>query len=72
MSLPPYEGSAMKNPTFISELHKELGAPSSEVVESLRLLKAFVKLAPPQRCEVLQMAERLVNEDLPSSEHPLS
>ncbi|HEX2633646.1 MAG TPA: hypothetical protein VHM22_12615 [Bradyrhizobium sp.] len=62
----------MKNPTFISELHKKLGAPSSEIVDSLRLLKAFVKLAPPQRYEVLEMAERLANDDSPSSEHPLS
>ena len=58
----------MKNPIFISELHEKLGAPSSEIVESLRLLRAFVKLAPPQRYEILQMAERLANEDL----HPLS
>jgi hypothetical protein len=62
----------MKNPAFISELHKKLGTPSSEIVESLRLLRAFVKLAPPQRYEVLQMAERLAMEDSPSSEHPLS
>lgn len=62
----------MKNPTFISELHKKLGAPTSELVDSLRLLKAFVKLAPPQRYEVLEMAERLANDDSPSSEHPLS
>ena len=67
-----YQGSEMKNPTFISELHKKLGAPSSEIVDSLRLLKAFVKLTPPQRYEVLEMAERLANDDLPSSEHPLS
>jgi hypothetical protein len=62
----------MKNPTFISELHKKLGTPSSEIVESLRLLKAFVKLAPPQRYEVLEMAERLAKEDPSSSDHPLS
>jgi hypothetical protein len=58
----------MKNPIFVSELHEKLGAPSSEIVESLRLLRAFVKLAPPQRYKILQMAERLANEDL----HPLS
>jgi hypothetical protein len=62
----------MKNPTFISELQKTLGTPSGEIVESLRLLKAFRKLAPPQRYEVLELVERLANDDLPSSEHPLS
>jgi hypothetical protein len=67
-----YQGSEMKNPTFISELHKKLGAPTSEIVDSLRLLKAFVKLAPPQRYEVIEVAERLANDDSPSSEHPLS
>src|SRR3954447_21689378 len=72
MSLPPCEGSAVQKSTSIAGLHKKLGTPSGEVVESLRLLKAFVKLAPPQRREVLQMAERLANEDLPFSEHPLS
>jgi hypothetical protein len=67
-----FEGSEMKSPAFISELQEKLGAPSSEIIESLRLLKLFAKLAPPQRYEVLQMAERLANDDLPSSEHPLS
>jgi hypothetical protein len=62
----------MKNSTFISELHNTLGAPSSEIVESLRLLRGFMKLAPPQRDEVLELIERLAGEDLPSSEHPLS
>jgi hypothetical protein len=62
----------MKNPTFISELHKKIGAPSSETVESLRLLKAFAKLAPRQRFEVIELVERLANDELPSSEHPLS
>src|SRR5690349_5926500 len=47
----------MKNPTFLAELHKKLGAPSSEAMESLRLLKAFLKLAPRQRYELLEMAE---------------
>ena len=49
----------MKNPTFVAELHKKLGAPSSETVESLRLLKAFLKLAPGQRFEIIELVERL-------------
>jgi hypothetical protein len=61
----------MKNPTFIAELHKKLGAPSSETIESLRLLKAFLKLAPRQRFEVIEMVERLAI-DPASPEHPLS
>ena len=58
----------MKNPTFIAELHKKLGAPSSETIESLRLLKAFLKLAPRQRFEVIEMVEHLSTDP----EHPLS
>jgi len=49
----------MKNPTFVVELQKRLGAPSSETVESLRLLKAFLKLEPGQRFEVIELVERL-------------
>ncbi len=49
----------MKDPTFVAELQKRLGAPSSETVESLRLLKAFIKLAPDQRIEIIELVERL-------------
>ena len=49
----------MKNPTYVAELQKRLGAPSSETVESLRLLKAFLKLAPGQRFEIIELVERL-------------
>jgi hypothetical protein len=52
----------MKDPTFVAELQKRLGAPSSETVESLRLLKAFLKLAPGQRFEIIDMVERLAAE----------
>lgn len=62
----------MKNPTFVAELHKKLGAPSSDAVESLRLLKAFLKLAPGQRAEVVELIERLAVESSPDSDHPLS
>jgi hypothetical protein len=55
----------MKNPTFIAELRKKLGAPSSETVESLRLLKAFLKLEPRQRFEVIELVERLAFEPTP-------
>jgi hypothetical protein len=57
----------MKNPTYVAELQKRLGAPSSETVESLRLLKAFIKLAPDQRTEIVEMVERLAEGDGDSS-----
>jgi hypothetical protein len=62
----------MKNPTFMAELHNKLGAPSSEAMESLRLLKAFLKLAPSQRCEVIEMVEALTTDPSPDFDHPLS
>jgi len=49
----------MKNPTHVAELQKKLGAPSSDTVESLRLLKAFLKLSSDQRTEVIKLVERL-------------
>lgn len=62
----------MRNPTFVAELHKKLGAPSSETVESLRLLKAFLKLAPAQRSEVIELVERLATDAQAFPDHPLS
>jgi hypothetical protein len=55
----------MKNPTYVAELQKKLGAPSSETVESLRLLKAFLKLAPDQRFEIIELVERLAANPSP-------
>jgi hypothetical protein len=61
----------MKNLNFATELQLKLGAPASSTVESLRLLRAFLKLAPRQRFEVIKLVEDLATEDaLP--EHPLS
>lgn len=62
----------MKNPTLIAELHTRLGAPSSETVESLRLLKAFLKLTPGQRFEVIDLVERLASGSPFTPDHPLS
>jgi hypothetical protein len=65
----------MQDPTFVAELQKRLGAPSSETVESLRLLKAFLKLAPDQRFEVIELVERLAANLVPGSggnDHSLS
>jgi hypothetical protein len=55
----------MKNPTFVAELQKRLGAPSSETIEGLRLLKAFLKLAPDQRSEIVEMVEHLATNPSP-------
>ncbi len=62
----------MRNPTFMADLYKKLGAPSSETVESLRLLKAFLRLAPGQRFEVVELVERLASESDTAPERPLS
>jgi hypothetical protein len=55
----------MKNPTYVAELQKRLGAPSSETLEGLRLLRAFLKLAPDQRSEVIEMVERYATSPVP-------
>lgn len=57
----------MQDPTFVAELQNRLGAPSSETVESLRLLKAFLKLAPGQRFEIIELVERLAANPVPGS-----
>jgi hypothetical protein len=62
----------MKNPTLVTELHGRLGAPSSETVEGLRLLKAFLKLSRQQRYQVIDLIERLASEADASLDHPLS
>jgi hypothetical protein len=55
----------MKNRTSVSELSQKLGYPSSETIEGLRLLKAFVKLSPSQRSEVIDLVERLATDPAP-------
>lgn len=47
----------MKDPTHVAEIHGKLGAPATETVESLRLLRAFLKLAPARRFEVIKLVE---------------
>jgi hypothetical protein len=55
----------MKHPPSVAELREKLGAPSNETIESLRLLKAFFKLAARQRFEVIEMVERLATDPTP-------
>jgi hypothetical protein len=55
----------MKNPISVAELSAELGYPSSEIVEGLRLWKAFIRLSPSQRCEVLALVEGFASDPAP-------
>src|SRR3954466_13207965 len=61
----------MKNLNFAAELHLKLGAPASGTVESLRLVRAFLKLAPRQRFEVIKLVEDLATEEA-RPDRPLS
>ena len=45
--------------TFASELSEQLGYPTCETIQGLRLLKAFIKLSPSQRSEVIELVEQL-------------
>jgi hypothetical protein len=55
----------MKNRTSASEVSATLGFPSSETVQGLRLWKAFVRLSPSQRSEVLALVEQLATDPSP-------
>jgi len=55
----------MINRTSISDLKEQLGFPSSETVEGLRLLRAFVKLSSRQRTEIIELVERLAGDPAP-------
>jgi hypothetical protein len=55
----------MKNRTSTSEVSAQLGFPSSETVQGLRLWKAFVRLSPSQRSEVLALVEQLGTDPAP-------
>lgn len=61
----------MKNLSFATEMHLKLGAPSSQSIESLRLLRAFMKLERRQRCEIIKLIEDLATDEV-IPEHPLS
>lgn len=60
----------MNNLNFTAELHLKLGAPASHTVESLRLLRAFLKLTPRERFEVIRLVESLGTEES-CPDHPL-
>jgi hypothetical protein len=55
----------MKNRPSVSEVSAKLGYPSSETTQGLRLWKAFIKLSPAQRAEVLAWVEDLSTDPAP-------
>ena len=55
----------MKNRTSVSEVSAALGYPSPETVQGLRLWKAFTRLSPSQRSEVLAWVESLAADPAP-------
>jgi hypothetical protein len=55
----------MKNRISVSEVSAKLGYPSSDAIQGLRLLRAFVKLSPSQRSEVIDMVEQLATDPAP-------
>ena len=55
----------MKNRSSASEVSATLGYPSTETVQGLRLWKAFIKLSPSQRSEVLAWVEHLATDPAP-------
>jgi hypothetical protein len=55
----------MKNRTSASEVSEALGCPSTETMQGLRLFRAFLKLSPAQRSEVLAWVENLANDPAP-------
>ena len=57
----------MKERISISELNAGLGYPASKTVQGLRLWKAFIRLSPSQRSEVLALIEELASDPAPGS-----
>ena len=55
----------MKDRTSVSEMTARLGFPAGETLQSLRLWKAFIKLSPSQRTEVLALIEQLATDPRP-------
>jgi len=59
-----YQRCEMKKSTFIYGATRS-SSSIGEAVESLRLLKAFLKLAPRERFEVIELVERLATKARP-------
>ena len=59
------EEREMTNRRSASELSEKLGYPTSETIQGLRLLKAFVRLSPSRRAEVIDLVEQLATDPSP-------
>ena len=55
----------MKNPHVNFGSEREAWIAFNETVEGLRLLRAFVKLSPQQRSEVIELVERFADDPEP-------
>ena len=55
----------MTNRRSASELSEKLGYPTSETIQGLRLLRAFIRLSPSQRAEVIDLVEQLATDPAP-------
>jgi hypothetical protein len=55
-------GAVATNPTLVADPPKKFGVASIETVERLRLLKAFLKLAPQAAIEIIELIERLASD----------
>jgi hypothetical protein len=60
----------MRNPNSIPEVRSKLGVPAAETVESLRLLRSFVRLTPRQRRDIVKLVERLAIEPSAARDRP--
>jgi hypothetical protein len=64
----------MEDSTFADSLSEELASTPIEVALSLRLLKAFLRIPPEQRPEIIEWMEQRATEQAlrPNGEHLLS
>jgi hypothetical protein len=51
-------------------MRSKLGDPSAETIESLRLLRSFIKLTPRQRRDILKLVERVAIESSAAPDCP--
>jgi hypothetical protein len=51
-------------------MRSKLGAPSAETIETLRLLRSFIKLTPRERRDILKLVERIAIEPSAAPDRP--
>jgi hypothetical protein len=52
----------------VAELREKLGHPTCETIQLWRLLKAFVRLPPSQRAELIEMIQLVATNPAPARE----